>query len=73
MHSCQVADSDPQDSDYKDDGSNILLDANENAFGPSLELDGNLSLRNGRYHGKISSIGDIDLQGLNRYPDPYAT
>lgn len=24
------------DSDYKDDGTNILLDANENAFGPSL-------------------------------------
>ncbi|OAF61342.1 histidinol-phosphate transaminase [Pseudogymnoascus destructans] len=22
--------------DYKDDGTNILLDANENAFGPSL-------------------------------------
>ena len=24
--------------DYKDDGNNILLDANENAYGPGLEL-----------------------------------
>ncbi|KAL8948956.1 MAG: hypothetical protein Q9222_004893 [Ikaeria aurantiellina] len=43
--------------DYKDDGTNILLDANENAYGPSLVLQ--------------KSSG-IDLFGLNRYPDPEA-
>ena len=51
-------------SDYKDDGKNILLDANENAYGPGLALDGESTLS--------SSIG-VDLLGLNRYPDPYAT
>ncbi|OQO06568.1 hypothetical protein B0A48_08351 [Cryoendolithus antarcticus] len=52
--------------DYKDDGTNILLDANENAYGPGLDLskDGKLS------NGTGSSI-DIDLLGLNRYPDPH--
>ena len=57
-------------SDYKDDGTNILLDANENAYGPGLALNG---------QGKISSTNgtsdssyaiDVDLLGLNRYPDP---
>ncbi|KAF4921359.1 Histidinol-phosphate aminotransferase [Colletotrichum viniferum] len=45
--------------DYKDDGTNVLLDANENAYGPSLESnfeEGNLG---------------IDFLGLNRYPDPH--
>ena len=48
-------------SDYKDDGTNILLDANENAYGPSLPTT------------LISSSKDtsIDFLGLNRYPDPH--
>jgi histidinol-phosphate aminotransferase len=45
-------------SDYKDDGTNILLDANENAYGPGLVIDAN-------------SPSEIDLLGLNRYPDPH--
>lgn len=57
------------DSDYKDDGTNILLDANENAFGPSLELDRKNGLRNGQDHRNISAL--IDFYGLHRYPDPY--
>lgn len=55
-------------SDYKDDGTNILLDANENAYGPGLDLtaDGQLTGAN----DSTSSL-DVDLLGLNRYPDPY--
>ena len=54
-------------SDYKDDGTNILLDANENAYGPGLSLDknGHIAATNGD-----SSELHIDLLGLNRYPDP---
>jgi len=51
-------------SDYKDDGTNILLDANENAYGPGLALNSNGTLSNG-------DTEEIDLLGLNRYPDPY--
>lgn len=54
-------------SDYKDDGTNILLDANENAYGPGLALDGNGTAVNG--HTKNNT--DIDFLGLNRYPDPH--
>lgn len=56
-------------SDYKDDGTNILLDANENAYGPGLSLN-----EDGKLAGTTSSAGngiDVDLLGLNRYPDPY--
>ncbi|KAF2130219.1 histidinol-phosphate aminotransferase [Dothidotthia symphoricarpi CBS 119687] len=49
--------------DYKDNGTNILLDANENAYGPGLALNGESTL-------SASSI-DVDLLGLNRYPDPH--
>ncbi|KOS18214.1 Histidinol-phosphate aminotransferase [Escovopsis weberi] len=50
--------------DYKDDGTNVLLDANENAFGPSLPPEA------------IASVSDpsragFDPLGLNRYPDPH--
>ncbi|TEA12966.1 Histidinol-phosphate aminotransferase [Colletotrichum sidae] len=45
--------------DYKDDGTNVLLDANENAYGPSLESN-----------FQAGSSG-IDFLGLNRYPDPH--
>jgi hypothetical protein len=56
-------------SDYKDDGTNILLDANENAYGPGLALNGEGKL-NGTSGASVSI--DVDLLGLNRYPDPYA-
>ncbi|KAG0137895.1 pyridoxal phosphate-dependent transferase [Tuber indicum] len=48
--------------DYKDDGSNILLDANENAYGPSLPFNG----------PDESEVGiGYDYTHLNRYPDPH--
>ncbi|KAL2208746.1 histidinol-phosphate aminotransferase [Sarocladium strictum] len=47
--------------DYKDDGKNILLDANENAYGPSISSE----------YASSSSSTNIDLLGLNRYPDPH--
>ncbi|KAK5148251.1 histidinol-phosphate transaminase [Rachicladosporium monterosium] len=53
--------------DYKDDGTNILLDANENAYGPGLALSEDGKLVNG---GRKSDV-TIDLLGLNRYPDPH--
>lgn len=53
-------------SDYKDDGTNILLDANENAYGPGLALG-----ETGALNGHKAAV-DVDLLGLNRYPDPYA-
>lgn len=58
-----------KDSDYKDDGTNILLDANENAYGPGLALNEHGKLSNGTSSGSGPSI-DVDLLGLNRYPDP---
>jgi histidinol-phosphate aminotransferase len=46
-----------------------LLDANENAYGPGLELDaaGNLPAAS-----TVNGTGSpqIDFLGLNRYPDP---
>lgn len=45
--------------DYKDNGHNILLDANENAHGPSLPPS------------VTSSASEINYLGLNRYPDPH--
>lgn len=61
-------------SDYKDDGTNVLLDANENAYGPGLALDAitNGKLTNGTTNGDSPSL-NIDLLGLNRYPDPFVT
>ncbi|KAK8079897.1 Histidinol-phosphate aminotransferase [Apiospora hydei] len=54
--------------DYKDDGTNVLLDANENAYGPSLP-------KAAAEKASSSSIGskgpEIDLLGLHRYPDPH--
>ncbi|KAF1957019.1 histidinol-phosphate aminotransferase [Byssothecium circinans] len=52
--------------DYKDDGTNILLDANENAIGPGLALDADGKLANA-----TAPAIEIDLLGLNRYPDPH--
>lgn len=48
-------------SDYKDDGKNVLLDANENAFGPALSKD----------FTEASSGSNVDVFGLHRYPDPH--
>lgn len=61
-------------SDYKDDGTNILLDANENAYGPGLALNGEGQLTGAHVNGTSKSTASIgvDLLGLNRYPDPYA-
>ncbi|KAI9762582.1 MAG: histidinol-phosphate transaminase [Geoglossum simile] len=50
--------------DYKDDGRNILLDANENAYGPGLA-----AADSGGGGGAQGDIGVL-LKGLNRYPDP---
>lgn len=57
-------------SDYKDDGTNILLDANENAYGPGLAIDGASGKLQNALNGDASV--EVDLLGLNRYPDPYA-
>ncbi|KAF4126849.1 histidinol-phosphate aminotransferase [Geosmithia morbida] len=53
--------------DYKDDGTNVLLDANENAHGPSLDPD---STRVASVWQETSDV-DLDLLRLNRYPDPH--
>ncbi|KAL4762623.1 histidinol-phosphate transaminase [Aspergillus foveolatus] len=59
--------------DYKDDGTNVLLDANENAYGPGLALnsEGALQESAANDHSTGSSKPEIDLLGLNRYPDPH--
>ncbi|CAJ2502139.1 Uu.00g049920.m01.CDS01 [Anthostomella pinea] len=50
--------------DYKDDGTNILLDANENAYGPALTASAASAAKSG-------SGPEIDFLGLHRYPDPH--
>ncbi|KAI2622241.1 histidinol-phosphate aminotransferase [Hypomontagnella submonticulosa] len=50
--------------DYKDDGTNVLLDANENACGPPLDAAAVSAASNG-------SGAEIDFLGLHRYPDPH--
>ncbi|CBX94417.1 hypothetical protein IAQ61_009873 [Plenodomus lingam] len=62
--------------DYKDDGTNVLLDANENAYGPGLALDIEGERKRtavGTAHGGADAPPaiDIDLVGLHRYPDPH--
>ena len=46
--------------DYKDDGTNILLDANENAYGPGLQLT----------NASVNGYEDEKTADLHRYPDP---
>ena len=46
--------------DYKDDGTNILLDANENAYGPGLELT----------NADVNALANGETAHLHRYPDP---
>ncbi|KAJ5712343.1 hypothetical protein N7493_008811 [Penicillium malachiteum] len=53
--------------DYKDDGTNVLLDANENAYGPGLALNDQGSLQ----ASQSGNVPEIDFLGLNRYPDPH--
>ncbi|KAI1352912.1 histidinol-phosphate aminotransferase [Xylaria sp. FL0043] len=53
--------------DYKDDGTNILLDANENAYGPSLTAAAAASASS----ATELSGPKIDFVGLHRYPDPH--
>ncbi|KAI1487174.1 histidinol-phosphate aminotransferase [Biscogniauxia mediterranea] len=53
--------------DYKDDGTNVLLDANENAYGPSLGP----SVLSAAASSGSGSGPKIDLLGLHRYPDPH--
>ncbi|KAJ2986516.1 hypothetical protein NUW58_g4987 [Xylaria curta] len=50
--------------DYKNDGTKVLLDANENCFGPSL------SAADATAAAGAKAIG-IDPFTLNRYPDPH--
>jgi histidinol-phosphate aminotransferase len=57
-----IPDSHFTSSDYKDDGTNILLDANENAYGPGLALD---------IPTHPTTNAQVDFLGLNRYPDPH--
>ncbi|EHK43385.1 hypothetical protein TRIATDRAFT_258556 [Trichoderma atroviride IMI 206040] len=59
-----------QNSDYKDDGTNILLDANENAFGPSLDAASIAAYSSSSQSNDNNSQG-IDPLGLHRYPDPH--
>ncbi|KAL8905475.1 MAG: hypothetical protein Q9207_002629 [Kuettlingeria erythrocarpa] len=59
-------------SDYTDNGTNILLDANENAYGPSLDLP----VAEKQTLPTPNALADsqslrVDLLGLNRYPDPH--
>ncbi|GAW27003.1 putative histidinol-phosphate aminotransferase [Rosellinia necatrix] len=53
--------------DYKDDGTNILLDANENAYGPSLTAPAAASA----LAATTPPGSEIDFMGLHRYPDPH--
>lgn len=54
--------------DYKDDGHNILLDANENAFGPPITPAAAAALQQAN---TAPAATQIDLLGLHRYPDPH--
>ncbi|KAJ5359474.1 uncharacterized protein N7496_011887 [Penicillium cataractarum] len=58
--------------DYKDDGTNVLLDANENAYGPGLALNNEGALQASQTGDATgASKPEIDFLGLNRYPDPH--
>lgn len=57
--------------DYEDDGKNVLLDANENAYGPSLDLRDGATVKNAMKNGVAHrDISALDFLRLNRYPDP---
>ena len=46
--------------DYKDNGTNILLDANENAYGPGLDPT----------NAAVNTLTHDQTAHLHRYPDP---
>ena len=49
----------------------MLLDANENAYGPGLALNSEGALQTDGAGGSTgASKPEIDFLGLNRYPDP---
>lgn len=54
--------------DYDDNGSLVLLDANENAHDPNISLQASDGHSNGSESGAVPA--NI-IPGLNRYPDPY--
>jgi len=58
--------------DYKDDGTNVLLDANENAYGPGLAFEHvrNTLKGSSRTQDMDGEAPQLELEGLNRYPDP---
>lgn len=56
--------------DYADDGHNVLLDANENAFGPPLSAAAAAALQP-QADGEGQAAPKLDLLGLHRYPDPH--
>ncbi|KAL2257379.1 hypothetical protein VTK26DRAFT_249 [Humicola hyalothermophila] len=57
--------------DYKDDGTNILLDANENAYGPPLPSTSTSSSLPQNHEPPTPSSPTLDLTTLHRYPDPH--
>lgn len=58
--------------DYADDGHNVLLDANENAYGPPIDADtAAAALQDAAAAGAGGDAPKIDLLGLHRYPDPH--
>ena len=60
--------------DYEDDGVNILLDANENAYGPGLQIDSRNGFVSARHQAAIQPlISNETAAHLNRYPDPRQT
>ncbi|KAK3294027.1 pyridoxal phosphate-dependent transferase [Chaetomium fimeti] len=60
--------------DYKDDGTNILLDANENAFGPPLPNDTTpTTTTTTTTNPSQETTPTLDLSTLHRYPDPHQT
>jgi len=58
--------------DYKDDGTNVLLDANENAYGPGLALGRakDVLKEASKTQDTNGKAPQLELEGLNRYPDP---
>lgn len=55
--------------DYKDDGTNVLLDANENAYGPGLAFE-SVKVNGAPKQDTSNKTPQLELEGLNRYPDP---
>ncbi|KAL2158887.1 hypothetical protein VTH06DRAFT_2917 [Thermothelomyces fergusii] len=66
--------------DYKDDGTNILLDANENAYGPPLSTATTTttttpSSSSSSFQSQANGAAPLklDISALHRYPDPHQT